>query len=230
MATGNAHKVAELRDLLGPDIQLMSQRDLSTRIEPEETGATFEANARIKSIAWALHLAGLPGKPPADWVLADDSGLEVTALDGAPGVHSARFAALDTGRPGNSPDAENNAKLLRLLDAVPADRRQAQFRCVLALTPVLPEAGPETLEARTRCVEGLCRGRILREAAGVAGFGYDPLFVPDGHNGSFAELGEEVKRRLSHRAQAARALRSQWPAPGAPGGEATPPLTDSAPR
>ncbi|MBN8247800.1 MAG: hypothetical protein J0L84_10195, partial [Verrucomicrobia bacterium] len=199
--------------LMGPEFILLSQRDVSTRVEPQETGATFEANARIKSVAWALHIAGLPDGAPADWVLADDSGLEVAALGGAPGVHSARFAALDDGRPGNSPDAENNAKLLRLLEAVPDEDRQAQFRCVLALTAVTPGAGPAELDAQTRCVEGTCPGRILRQGTGARGFGYDPLFVPDGHTQSFAELGETVKSGLSHRARAARALRSHWPAP-----------------
>jgi len=207
IATGNAHKVEELRGLLGAGISLGSQRDLETRVEPDENGATFEANARIKSAAWARHLGALPDGSPADWVLADDSGLEVEVLGGAPGVHSARFAALDDGRPGNSPDAENNAKLLRLLDCVPDERRQARFRCVLAFTPVLPGAGDSDLQARTRCFDGVCSGRIVRAPSGSGGFGYDPLFVPDGYAQSFAELGEAVKRRLSHRARAAEALR-----------------------
>ncbi|MCW5559004.1 MAG: non-canonical purine NTP pyrophosphatase [Verrucomicrobiae bacterium] len=214
IATGNAHKVEELRGLLGSGASLCSQQDLESRVEPDETGATFEANARIKSVAWARHLGALPGSAPADWVLADDSGLEVEALEGAPGVHSARFAALDDGRPGNSPDAENNAKLLRLLDPVPDDRRRARFRCVLAFTPVLPGAGEPELQARTLCFDGVCSGRITRAPAGPGGFGYDPLFVPDGYAHSFAELGEAVKRQLSHRARAAEALRRHLNAEG----------------
>lgn len=217
IATGNAHKVEELRGLLGSGTSLCSQRDLESRVEPDENGATFEANARIKSVAWARHLGTLPGGSPADWVLADDSGLEVEALGGAPGVHSARFAALDDGRPGNSPDAENNAKLLRLLDSVPEDRRQARFRCVLAFTPVLPGASDSELLERTRCFDGVCSGRIARAPSGSGGFGYDPLFVPDGYAQSFSELGDAVKCRLSHRARAAEALRRHLATIG-PGG------------
>ncbi|MBL9173642.1 MAG: non-canonical purine NTP pyrophosphatase [Verrucomicrobiales bacterium] len=207
MATGNAHKVAEIRDNLGPGVHLLSTRDVPSGIEPNETGATFEANARIKAVAWALHLARTPGLPTIHWVLADDSGLEVDALDGAPGVHSARFAARETGRPGNSPDGENNAKLLRLLDAIPDERRIARFRCVLALSPVIAGAPENELMARTRCVGGACEGRITRSAAGGHGFGYDPLFVPEGYTESFAQLGEHIKNSISHRARALVQLR-----------------------
>jgi len=144
------------------------------------------------------------------YVLADDSGLEVDALGGAPGVHSARYAALDTGRPGNSPDEDNNAKLLRLLRDVPWEKRTARFRCVLALTPVhkppalssSPVCYADELELATELFEGSCEGWIGFAPKGHAGFGYDPLFTPTGHELTFAELGEEVKNRLSHRAEA----------------------------
>jgi XTP/dITP diphosphohydrolase len=149
--------------------------------------------------------------------LADDSGLEVDALNGAPGVHSARFAALDTGASGNSSDADNIAKLLRLLKDVPLEKRTARFRCVLALTPILPEQEKNTspvcsadeLELQTELFEGICEGRIIFAARGSSGFGYDPLFIPDGCDQTFAELPEEAKNRISHRAQALAKLKSR---------------------
>jgi XTP/dITP diphosphohydrolase len=131
-------------------------------------------------------------------VLADDSGLEVDALHGAPGVHSARFAALDSGAPGNSSDAENNAKLLRLLKDIPREQRSARFRCVLALADISPASAAQA----PQFFEGACEGRIEFAPSGGGGFGYDPLFVPEGFTQSFAELGEDVKNRLSHRARA----------------------------
>jgi XTP/dITP diphosphohydrolase len=146
----------------------------------------------------------------AGWVLADDSGLEVDALGGAPGVHSARFAALDTGRRGNSPDAENNAKLLRLMAGIAPERRTARFRCALALTPVLAGADAAAMAAATRDFDGVCEGSLLERPSGSGGFGYDPLFVPQGWDRPFAELGAEVKNRLSHRARALEALRDAW--------------------
>ncbi len=143
------------------------------------------------------------------WVLADDSGLEVDALQGAPGVYSARFAAVDPFKDGNTPDGDNNAKLLRLLQGVPAEQRTARFRCVLALTPVTaefqasaPPAGCPGEAARTELFDGTCEGRIDFGPRGQGGFGYDPLFIPNGFEQSFAELGAAVKDRISHRAQA----------------------------
>jgi XTP/dITP diphosphohydrolase len=151
------------------------------------------------------------------FVLADDSGLEVDALGGAPGVHSARFAALDTGKPGNSPTAENNAKLLRLLKDVPLDQRTARFRCVVALTPVLgsdrkgasPVCYAEGTELQTELFEGTCEGWIDFAPSGRGGFGYDPLFVPGGYEQTFGELSERIKNGLSHRARALALLRSK---------------------
>ena len=138
-------------------------------------------------------------------MLADDSGLEVDALGGAPGVHSARFAALDDlTRRGNSPDAENNAKLLNLLQDVPEASRGARFRCVLALVEVSEGSG----QAEPFVFQGACEGRIARQPSGVGGFGYDPLFIPTGETASFAELGAVVKNRMSHRARALQELRS----------------------
>jgi XTP/dITP diphosphohydrolase len=148
-------------------------------------------------------------------VLADDSGLEVDALHGAPGVHSARFAALDKGQPGNSPTADNNAKLLRLLKDVPREKRTARFRCVLALTPVFRSKGgsaspvcyADEAELQTELFVGACEGRIGLAPRGQGGFGYDPLFIPAGRNATFAELGEGVKNGMSHRARALEKLK-----------------------
>lgn len=211
IATGNAHKVEEIRGVLGGSDRLfLSQRDAPVRLEPEETGATFRENARIKSLTWATYLAMEVCNLGVQWVLADDSGLEVDALGGAPGVHSARFAALDTGRPGNSPDSENNAKLLRLLAGVPAERRSARFRCALALTPVLHGRDAAAMAAATLDFDGVCEGRLLDQPSGAGGFGYDPLFVPSGWDRAFADLGAEVKNRISHRARALAALGDRW--------------------
>ncbi|MGH7967561.1 MAG: non-canonical purine NTP pyrophosphatase, partial [Limisphaerales bacterium] len=152
---------------------------------------------------------------PARFVLADDSGLEVDALSGAPGVHSARFAALDTGASANSPTTENNAKLLRLLERVPLEKRTARFRCALALTPVLepvpnsasPTCYTNELELQTELFEASCEGRIELAPRGRGGFGYDPLFMPAGYSQTFGELPERIKNQLSHRAQALEKLR-----------------------
>jgi XTP/dITP diphosphohydrolase len=152
------------------------------------------------------------------FVLADDSGLEVDALNGAPGVHSARFAALDSGGEGNSKDSDNNAKLLRLLADVPSEKRTARFRCVIALTPLedaigntQPAASPvcyaDEQELQTEIFDGTCEGRIEFAPRGQGGFGYDPLFIPNGFEQSFAELGEGVKNNLSHRSKALAKLK-----------------------
>jgi XTP/dITP diphosphohydrolase len=128
----------------------------------------------------------------------------VDALNGAPGVHSARFAALDKYE--NARDADNNAKLLRLLKEVPPEKRTGRFRCVIALVPVKPATGNQ--QPATNLFDGACEGRIQFAASGQGGFGYDPLFVPDGFTQSFAELGEEVKNKLSHRAKALAKLKT----------------------
>jgi XTP/dITP diphosphohydrolase len=206
VATGNAHKVEEIRSVLGTAFRVISQKDLALCLEPEETGSTFAENARIKALTWARHLASGSSAQAVDGVLADDSGLAVDVLDGAPGVHSARYAHLETGQLGNAPDAANNARLLRELARFPVDRWTARFQCVLALASVRPGFPVDVLERETRCFEGVCEGRIQAQASGVGGFGYDPLFVPEGETRSFAELGPSVKNRISHRARALAAL------------------------
>jgi len=208
LATRNRHKVSEIQAVLGTDRRYRTLVDLPGAPAVVEDAPTFADNARKKALALAewLRSVRLPVGPGEAWVVADDSGLEVDALGGAPGVHSARFAALDTGRPGNSSDAENNTKLLRLLAGVPAGRRTARFRCVIALTPISPAADLEPGDVRL--FEGACEGRILDQPRGSHGFGYDPLFLPDGQVRTFAELPEDVKNRLSHRARALAQVRA----------------------
>jgi XTP/dITP diphosphohydrolase len=199
IATRNAHKVGEIRSILGGEFQCLTLDDFPGAPPVIEDAATFAGNATKKAVELARWIGNSErALLPLDlWVLADDSGLEVDALNGAPGVHSARFAAVDQFKDGNTPDADNNAKLLRLLRDVPAEKRCARFRCVIAITPVLP--------ATEKCVElfdGACEGRVDFAPRGGAGFGYDPLFIPVGFEQSFAELGEAAKDRISHRAQA----------------------------
>ena len=217
IATRNAHKVGEIRAILGGQFECLSLDQLAGAPEVVEDAGTFAENATKKAIELAKWVAANPERfgKPGDWakenfVLADDSGLEVDALGGAPGVHSARFAALDNGRVGNSSSAENNAKLLRLLKDVPLEKRTGRFRCVLAVTPVLgqksevasPVCFADAFETQTRIFQGVCEGSIGFELRGAGGFGYDPLFFPMGYKQTFGELSEAAKNGLSHRAQA----------------------------
>jgi XTP/dITP diphosphohydrolase len=222
IATRNAHKVEEIRGLLGPEFRFLTLRDFPGAPSVIEDADTFAGNASKKALELARWLAGVQSSKfkvqNSAFVLADDSGLEVDALNGAPGVYSARFAALETGSAGNSSDAENNAKLLRLLQNIPEGKRTARFRCVIALTPVLarenaqnssPVCVADEHELQTELFDGACAGRISFAPGGAGGFGYDPLFVPEGFTQSFAELGEEVKNRISHRAKALEKLRDK---------------------
>ena len=203
LATRNQHKLGELRALLGTTATCVGVHDFPAAPDVAEDALTFAGNAAKKAVALAAWLANVGGRTNNEesLVLADDSGLAVDALGGAPGVHSARYAALDSGRSGNSPDVDNNAKLLRLLAGVPPERRTARFHCMLAAVPVGVAGEPWFFS-------GTCEGRIGFEARGTDGFGYDPLFLPTGSDLTFAELGEEVKNRLSHRAQALAAFQA----------------------
>ena len=200
IATRNRHKVEEIRAILGGDVTCQDLNDYPLIPPLVEDAATFAGNAARKAeqVAGWVASRGRAG----GFVLADDSGLEVDALGGAPGVHSARFAALEAGGGGNASDTANNAKLLRLLAEVPVEKRAARFRCVLALV----EWQDSGVILAPRLFEGACEGRISLAASGGGGFGYDPLFVPEGFTESFAELGGEVKNRLSHRAKALAGL------------------------
>jgi XTP/dITP diphosphohydrolase len=217
IATRNAHKIGEIRAILGGRFQFLALNDFPGAPKVVEDAETFAGNAGKKAVELAKwlniqHPTFNAQHPAPDFVLADDSGLEVDALDGKPGVYSARFAALDNVE--NSPDADNNAKLLRLLKEVPPERRTARFRCVIALVPVsagkIENASPVCYadELETHIFDGSCEGRIIFAARGQNGFGYDPLFVPDGFTQSFAELGEDVKNKLSHRALALAKLKT----------------------
>ncbi len=221
IATRNAHKVGEIQAILGADFACRALlAEFPNAPVAIEDADTFAGNALKKAESWSVWLASLPAAEhiPSGtsrrFILADDSGLEVDALGGAPGVHSARFAATDTGRDGNSADTDNNAKLLRLLASVPKAQRTARFRCVLALVEVVPAGvGPLPDQGAPELFEGACEGWIDFAPRGVGGFGYDPLFIPMGRDQSFAELGENVKNGLSHRAKALARLR-EWFGPG----------------
>jgi XTP/dITP diphosphohydrolase len=195
VATRSRHKLRELGELLSlpAGVELLSPDDLGIEGEPDETGATFETNARIKA-RWYGVRSGLP-------TLADDSGLEVDALGGRPGVYSRRYAGP------NATDAGNNDRLLMELGYLPADQRGARYVCVLALA--LPrDAGPRGgLRVLTR--RGTCRGRIATGPRGEGGFGYDPLFEPEQEPVGGRTLGEwsaAEKHVISHRSRAARRM------------------------
>ena len=212
IATRNLHKTGEIRAILGEPFEYVTLRDLPPAPDVVEDAPTFEGNAAKKAATLALWLTH-EQKLNDGFVIADDSGLEVDALNGAPGVHSARFAALDdpAAQPGrNSTDQENNAKLLRLLENIPAEKRTARFRCVIALVSLEGDAAPsfDAIAKSARIFQGECEGRMGFAPKGAGGFGYDPLFVPTGYTQSFAELGEDVKNKLSHRAKALEELRN----------------------
>jgi len=198
LASGNAHKAAELQAMAvaaALPVEIVSAREAGGMPPVVEDAGTFAGNARKKAQALRARL-------PADaWVLADDSGLCVEALGGAPGVESAYYA----GPQGDG--AANLAKLVEALHDVPEAKRGARFVCVLLV------AGPGGVE---RVFEGSCGGRLRRTPRGGAGFGYDPLFVPEGHTESFAELGEAAKGLISHRARAWTQL-AGWLETGATG-------------
>jgi XTP/dITP diphosphohydrolase len=191
LASGNAHKAAELQTLAtagGLNVEIVSARAVGGMPEVVEDTGTFVGNARKKALA-------LRKKLSADaWAMADDSGLCVDALGGGPGVESAYYA----GPQGDG--AANLAKLVTVMRDVPEAARGAHFVCVLLLR------GPGDAEL---VFEGKCAGQLQREPRGGAGFGYDPLFVPDGHTLSFAELGDAVKNGISHRARAWARL-AEW--------------------
>lgn len=188
LASANAGKLRELTALLAPlGLDLVAQTSLGIESAPE-TGETFLSNALIK----ARHAAAASGLP----ALADDSGIEVDALGGQPGVHSARFAGE------GASDADNLAKLLGELQGVPVDRRGARYRCCIVFA-----RGPD--DAQPLVADGTWEGRIIPECRGSGGFGYDPVFVPTGLAFTAAELAPDVKNSLSHRGQALRSLVAQ---------------------
>ena len=183
LASGNAHKLHELQTALeeaGLPIRVEGPERIGGMPKVEETESTFEGNSLLKA-------EGLRSCGPSDgWFLADDSGIEIDALDGRPGVISARYAGLDCD------DEANNAKVLEEMKGVEVDGRSCRFRCVLALV------GAGVKEA----FSGACEGTLLFERRGNGGFGYDPLFLPDESESTFAEISLEEKAKISHRARA----------------------------
>lgn len=181
IATHNQHKTEEFRQILGEFLDVMSLSEVPHSEPPEETGVTFEQNASLKAVAASTQFKG--------WVIADDSGLEVDALGGAPGVHSARYSGAQ------ATDAGNRQKLLGQLGEVPVQDRTARFRCVIAVA-----RNGVVFETFSGSVEGV----IIETERGAGGFGYDPLFVPRGYEETFAEMDPEEKNALSHRGRAAK--------------------------
>jgi non-canonical purine NTP pyrophosphatase, rdgB/HAM1 family len=185
VATRNRHKTREIQDILGLEFRVHDLGAHPEVSEIHESGTSFEENSRLKALAASRQLPAL--------VIADDSGLEVDALGGAPGIYSARYAGA------NATDTDKINKLLRELARVRAkkDGRRARFRCVVALARNGNLLGT---------FEGIVEGKIADEARGDGGFGYDPIFIPDGFEQTFGELPTEVKNTISHRAKAIRAL------------------------
>src|SRR6202453_3254543 len=186
IATKNSHKTAEIRAILGSAWEVTDLNAHPEVISPEETGTTFAENASIKAVAASLIFPGI--------VLSDDSGIEADVLGGAPGVYSARYAGI------NATDADNRVKLLRELETAGArgKQRTGRFRCVMALA----ENG-KVLGTFDGAVEGI----IINQEKGDGGFGYDPLFVPDGYCETFGQLSAEIKNSLSHRGRALEKVR-----------------------
>jgi len=184
LATGNAHKAREFQELLGDQFQITDLGSLLPVKLPEETGSTFEQNAVLKAVTVAKMVDKL--------VIADDSGLEVDALDGAPGIFSARYAGV------KNDNVANIDKLLLALKNVA--QRSARFRCVIALARAGDVLGT---------FEGIVEGTIVEVRRGSSGFGYDPVFQPSGFNQTFAEMALTLKNRISHRAKAVARLRER---------------------
>lgn len=186
IATRNAHKLEEIQAIFDfQDLEVQSAFDFPEIPDVVEDGDTLEANAEKK----AVEIARVTGC----WSMADDSGLEVVALNGAPGVYSARYAGEECSY------ADNNKKLLQEL--ADKDDRSACFRTVVALSDP---------EGNVRTVAGKCPGQIIEGLRGTNGFGYDPLFIPDGYSETFAELDSSVKNNISHRARALRKAHAAW--------------------
>ena len=189
-ATNNQHKLSEVRQILGDSIEVLSLNDIGCHEDIPETGTTLEANAQQKAqyIYDHYHID----------CFADDTGLEVDALGGAPGVYSARYAAIGCAATSWQPiDHDSEANMTKLLNELGENNnRNARFRTVIALIQ----------QGELHEFEGIVNGQIIRERRGGEGFGYDPIFQPDGYDQTFAELGTEVKNHISHRARATKKL------------------------
>ena len=199
-ASNNAHKLSEMRAIMPAGVDIVSLRDIGFEQEIEETGTTLEENSMIKARTVWEFIRHQPSAASSqiDGIFADDTGLEIDALDGAPGVYTARWYLMDKGAKEAKTDLENfaanRAKALRELAG--KDNRQCQFRTVITLI------WNQEPESRTQQVEGVVRGQIATEEYGEGGFGYDPVFIPEGYDKTFGELSAEIKNTISHRARA----------------------------
>ena len=196
-ATNNQHKLDEIRAILGPRFDVVSLADIGCHEDIPETGQTLEENALMKAeyVYNKYHVS----------CFADDTGLEVDALNGAPGVYSARYAAMDNPTAASHDSKANMNRLLRELGN--NNNRKARFRTVIALIQkkdICP-CGCTSIK-QEHLFEGIVEGEITRERSGVGGFGYDPIFRPDGYDKTFTDLGEEIKNQISHRARATQKL------------------------
>jgi XTP/dITP diphosphohydrolase len=189
-ATNNQHKLSEIRQILGNSIEVLSLKDIGCNVDIPETGETLEENALLKAqyVYDHYHID----------CFADDTGLEVDALNGAPGVYSARYAAIGCDATSSqSKDHDSEANMTRLLRELGENNnRHARFRTVIALIQ----------QGEVHEFEGIVNGQIIRERRGGEGFGYDPIFQPDGYDQTFAELGLDIKNQISHRARATAKL------------------------
>ncbi|MBU5292896.1 XTP/dITP diphosphatase [Anaerosalibacter bizertensis] len=188
LSTGNIDKIEEIKDILKDlPFSIYSKKEVGLGdLEVEEDGDTLEENAIKKAMAISERIDGI--------VIADDTGLFVDKLNGAPGVYSSRYAGEDVSY------EDNNRKLLKELEGTPSEERTAKFQTVIAIV---------TEDKKIKTVYGECRGRIGFEVKGSEGFGYDPLFIVDGYGKTFAQLGEEVKNKISHRAKALEKLKKE---------------------
>ena len=187
LATNNEHKLSEIRSIFDNNIEVLSMKDVGIDADIEENGETLLENSRIKAVYVTMQLKKMNFPYPCT-VIADDTGLIVEALNGEPGVHSARYAG------GEGHDSEANMQLL-LKNLNGCENRKAYFSTIVTL---IEER--ESFLSHMRFFEGRVNGTILKEKHGTEGFGYDPIFQPDGYNCSFAELGMEIKNKISHRA------------------------------
>lgn len=194
LATNNEHKISEIKNILGEGFDVLSLKEVGIDTDIEENGQTLQENSYIKA-AFVADSLEKSGYPQPFTVAADDTGLEVEALNGAPGVHSARYA--------EGTDHNSEANMMKLLHELEEkENRKACFRTVISLI----ESAEPTEEQEAIFFEGRVDGVIMTEKHGSEGFGYDPIFQPDGYDKSFAELGLEIKNKISHRARAIEKL------------------------
>lgn len=202
-ASNNAHKLEEVRAILGKQTQILSLREVTFEEEIDETGETLEENSLLKAqTVWKylFQQTNIGNAQAIDGVFADDTGLEIQALGGKPGVHTARWAADEGFYPNGETQTSGNNRALALHSLQGLTNRNAQFRTVVTYIQS---------NGRMQQLGGIVKGSIANEEKGIGGFGYDPIFIPEGYDKTFAELPAELKNGISHRARAMKAL-SEW--------------------